>query len=317
MSAEKAVVDTELPVDRGDEVTPPEPVKVELTDEDLAKIGRAPEKSEAAEPGKDEKTPEAKAEEKVEDKAEKKPPLMIPKARFDEVNKRARARVAELESRLKSMEERAAAAGTPPDVQALETELSTKSSEYGTLVAEGKLDEAATLMNEINKINRKIGLVEAAALANTHTKETKHMDSLETLVGMYKEAFPVFDEASPDYSQDYVNYVAKLQGGFEGMGMSAAEALREAVEVAVAKFALLSPDEPAEKTPVEDKGKDRKTAAIDKALKAAGAQPPGLNKVGTDSDKAGMTKLNLDDLDMDAFMALPESTLKRLRGDLV
>lgn len=317
MPIEENVVTT-TPEDRGDVVTAPEPAKVELTDEDLAKIGRAPEKSEAAEPGKDEKTPEAKAEDKVEEKAEKKPPLMIPKARFDEVNKRARARVAELESRLKSMEERAAAAGTPPDVAALETELSTKSSEYGTLVAEGKLDEAAALMGEMNKINRKIGLVEAAALANTHTKETKHMDSLETLVGMYKEAFPVFDEGSPDYNQDYVNYVAKLQGGFEGMGMSAAEALREAVEVAVAKFALLSPDEPVvEKTPVEDKGKDRKTAAIDKALKAAGAQPPGLNKVGTDSDKAGMTKLNLDDLDMDAFMALPESTLKRLRGDLM
>lgn len=317
MPIEETVV-IPTPEDRGDVVTAPEPVKVELTDEDLAKIGRAPEKSEAAEPGKDEKTPEAKAEEKVEEKAEKKPPLMIPKARFDEVNKRARARVAELEARLKSMEERAAAAGTPPDTAALETELSTKSSEYGTLVAEGKLDEAAVLMNEINKINRKIGLVEAAALANTHTKEAKHMDSLESLVSMYQEAFPVFDEAAPEYNQDYVNYVAKLQGGFEGAGMSPAEALREAVEVAVAKFALLSPDEPAvEKTPAADKGAERKTAAIDKALKAAGAQPPGLSRVGADSDKAGMTKIDINDLDMDAFMALPESTLKRLRGDLV
>lgn len=314
MPIEENVV-TSTPEDRGDVVTAPEPVKVELTDEDLTAIGRAPEKSEAAEPGKDEKTTEAKAEEKVEEKVEKKPPLMIPKARFDEVNKRARARVAELESRLKSMEERAAAAGAPPDAAALEVELSTKSSEYGTLVAEGKLEEAAALMGEMNKINRKIGLVEAAALANTHTKESKHMDSLESLVGMYKEAFPVFDEASPDYSQDYVNYVAKLQGGFEGAGMSPAEALREAVEVAVAKFALLSPDEPA--VVAADKGNERKAAAIDKALKAAGAQPSSMAKVGTDSDKMGMSKIDLNTLDMDAFMALPESTLKRLRGDLM
>jgi hypothetical protein len=312
MSAEKAV-QTEVVEDRGDVVVEtPAPVEVELTDEDLAKIGRAPEKkAEAAEPEKKE------VSEKEEVIPDKKPPITIPKARFDEVNNKARARIAALEAANQALRERVVATGTPPDMAVVEAALDAKSDEYGKLVAEGELDKAKLVMQEINKLNRRIALAESSAISNSTAQESRHMDSLETLVGMYKEIFPVFDDANKDtYRQEYVDYVARLQGGFEAAGQSPAEALREAVEVAVTKFGLAAEVEPDKVEDKKDKGADRKAAAIDKALKASGAQPAPLGKVGTDSDKLGMTKIDIDSLTMEEFMAMPESTIKRLRGDL-
>ncbi len=200
----------------------------------------------------------------------------------------------------------------------LEAELDTKSAEYSKLLADGELDKANVVMKDINRINRSMAITEATALSAARTTEVAHVATLEELVDIYKENYPQFDDANKDhYNQETVNYVAKLQGGLELAGYSPAEALREAVEAAVAKFGLdPEPAAAAEPEPAKpNKGEERKTAAVDKALTASAAQPKALDKLGTDSDKAGMSKIDVESLSYEQFNALPESTLARLRGD--
>lgn len=304
--------------DRGDDFTPTEaePDFVELSSEEQKAL--APKASEA-EKGKteaaDPKAEEAKEGEKPRDDKGQ----FIPRARFNEVNNRAKAKVAALEAKIKGMAERLAPLdGVAPDIKALETALDAKETEYGALLADGKLDEAKLVLREINRVNRQLGAIEAGALASTHAQESTHVDSLGQLVEMYKESFPQFDDANKElYSQDMVNFVADLQGRFEFTGLAPAEALRQAVELTVAKFRL-DETEPAEVKPdPKAKLEERKAASVAKAVKASQAQPARLDKVGADSDKAGLDKLDLNSLTYDQFSRLPEATLSRLRGDLV
>ena len=242
----------------------------------------------------------------------------IPKARFDEVNNKAKAKVAALENELSQLRARLAPAGDASDVAALTTALDAKTEEYGQLLADGNLADAKAVMSEINKLNRSIVMVETSALTAEHTTESKNVDALGGLVELYKQAYPVFDDAQPEtYQQEMVDYVASLQGRFELTGSQPAEALREAVELAVAKFGLdVAPEPQVPGTPAPNKGEARKAGAVDKALTAAKGQPPVLGKgVGEDSDKAGMSKIDINQLDFEQFNRLPAETLKRLRGD--
>jgi hypothetical protein len=306
--AKEPAKEAEKPADKGDVVTEPakgvEPVKEAA-------------KEEAKEPAKE----PAKVEEPLRDEKGK----FIPKARFDEVNNKAKAKVALLEAENKALRDRIGVVdGKAPDTAALEAELDAKSAAYSKFVADGQLDDANAAMKEINRINRQIGNIEATRISGEHQEESANVDVLTELVGLYKDAYPVFDDANTEvYKQEYVDFVASLQGRFEMTGSSPAEALREAVELAVAKFGLdpapAAADPAAPATPAKTKADERKESGVDAALKAAAAQPPSTAKVGEDSDKAGMTKISIEQIsDYKTFesLAKSESTLKRLRGDL-
>lgn len=325
--------------DRGDAYAPTEgaPAEVELTAAELAVVGKEPEvkaevadkgdeaKAQVAEP-KAEEPKEAKADEEKgdEEKKDEKPRdektgKFIPKARFDEVNKKAKARVAELERQNADLRARIGMVnGEPPDLKALETDLETKSEEYGKLLADGDLAKAKDVMREINRLNRQIASAEVLAITGAHVQESQNVQSLSDLVDLYKAEYPVFDDQSEAYSQDYVDYVANLQGRFEQTGSSPAEALREAVELAIAKFGLDTSAPPADPAPPKpDKGKERKAEETAKNVKAANAQAPVLDKIGADSDKTGLARVDVNQLSYEQFCALSDSQLARLRGDLV
>jgi hypothetical protein len=109
---------------------------------------------------------------------------------------------------------------------------------------------------------------------------------------------------------------------FERAGYSAARALQEAVELAMLKFSLVPVSErkaavAPKEDPKADAGKQRLAEATARGIDTAKAQPASLQNLGTDSDKQGMQHIDPKALSHDDFMKLPESTLKRLRGDLI
>jgi len=303
--------------DRGDTIEAPAPVTVELTADEVKLIGKEP-------PAADTKAGEAAVTTEVtEQVAEGEKPRdkegkFIPKARFDEVNNRARAKVKDLEGQIAQLTARLAPAEGQADTAALEKILDERTEEYGALVADGDLVKAKAVMQEINRANRALALIEATTLSGAHAAESKNVDALGELVELYKSEYPMFDDAQTDvYQQETVDYVAKLQGRFEATGSSPAEALREAVELTVAKFGL-EPKSSAgvvDLTPAITKADERKAAAVTKTLAAQKAGAPDLSKAGIDSDKVGMSKINMNDIDYDQFDKLPIESLKRLRGD--
>lgn len=324
-AAEPVVVETK--VDRGDDYTPPVEVEVKapapapVIEPEVPANPLAEGEVKPAEVKDDAKVKEGE-EERPRDADGKflpKPPVMIPKARFDEVNTKARAKVAELTGRIKDLESRLSPAGQAPDVAALNVTIEAKTAEYGKLIADGELDQANAVMRDILAANRQISAAESAVLTSAHGVETQNVQTITELVDLYKGNYPVFDDKAADYNQDMVNFVADLQDRFERTGSSSAEALREAVELAVAKFSLDVAPEPAVDPAVAAKDKvvqDRKSAATKASAAAAALQSPDM-KTGLDSDKAGMQNVTPSTLTFQEFSALPESTLKRLRGDLL
>src|SRR6187402_3061198 len=103
MSAETA----EVAVDRGDTFVAPDQPVIDLTDDELALIGKTPEDQAEA---KAEAQPEAKAKPETKAEEPEKPRdqtgKFIPKARFDELNNKAKDRIAALESTLRQVNER-------------------------------------------------------------------------------------------------------------------------------------------------------------------------------------------------------------------
>jgi len=272
------------------------------------------------------KDPEAKVDEKKDEERPRGPDgkflpeapvkatLTIPKARFDEVNTKARTRIAALEGQIKDLEGRLSKDATA-DSAALATEIETKTDEYGKFLADGELDKARDVMKEILAANRRISAIESAELANAHGREANNVQTITELVDLYKANYPVFDDAHADYSQEQVDFVAGLQDRFERTGSSPAEALREAVELAVAKFGLDSEPAaaPAAKGKIEA---ERKAGAVKAATDAANRQAPEL-KTGLDSDKSGLTTAKPSSMSYDAFSKLTADEKSKLRGDIV
>jgi hypothetical protein len=299
-------------VDRGDDfAAPPEAdveVEIEVKKEPEAKKDTIVEKDEPV-------TEAAKEPAKTEEEPARDPSTgkFIPKARFDEAVKKERARADALERQLADMAA-SAKPGEGKDAAALEAQIDDVTAKYHQLLADGKLDDAKPLLKQINSINRQIARLELLPVAQEQAAATTRAQSLESLVTLYKAEFPVFDEGSEDFNQDIVTWVAHHQAVYQNSGYAPAQALQEAADLAIIKFGLREPA--PKKVTKADKDAERTEAGVKKALEVSKKQPATLSDVGTDSDKAGLAKIKPSDLSQDDFSKLPESTLKRLRGDL-
>jgi len=107
--------------------------------------------------------------------------------------------------------------------------------------------------------------------------------------------------------------VLDLRDAFMIQGFSGSDALQKATDYTLAakKPELLkstsAPQPKIDNTVVEKK----KVANINKKLQAADSQPPQMKGEGARGEK----KVDLNMLSDDEFSALPEETLRRLRGD--
>ena len=104
-------------------------------------------------------------------------------------------------------------------------------------------------------------------------------------------------------------------------GYDTVDALSKAAKFVVKSYDLDYTDQPtgtldaaqAPKKQVDEVAKKR--AEVDKKLKAAQAQPPELP--GESSAARGERAMDLSSMSEDEFNALPEATMKRLRGDIL
>lgn len=306
LEAGSQIPDTPAPAakpDRGDEYTPApvEPVLVETEAKPAEAKPEEPAKP-TEEPARDPKTGQ-----------------WIPKSRFDEVNRKLRAQIDAAQERVQTLEQQLAAAANG-DAGALETQLDAKTDEYNRQLADGELDKAKATMREINKLNRQLMMIEVAPLTTQTVARETNATTLGQLVDFYKTEFPQWDETHPEsFKQDQVAWIAEMQGVFEQAGRSPAAALQQAVELAIDRFRLTPASAAGETAPPVkiDPAQARKKDGLEAAVAAAARQPPSLRDMGTDSDKQGMSKIDVTTLDYNDFTKLPESTLKRLRGDLM
>lgn len=269
-----------------------------------------------AEPEADlEEEPEAELEEEPEEPEEepetsaKKP--MVPKSRLDEV-------LAKQKALQKQLDDMKAAQVESPDAPS-EYAFSEKEVEYQNLLLDGESQKAAALRAEIRAAERAQLEYELTQKMTQTMTQNQQMTALQQAAADLESGFPVFDQSSDQYNAEYTQEVVDLRDAFIIKGDNAVTALAKAAKFVIREYGLDDSYEPTpalastNKRAVDEVAKKR--AEVSRKLKAAESQPPELS--GESSANRGERMLDISSMSEEEFNALPEATIKRLRGDVL
>lgn len=281
--------------------------EVDQEDEPVAEIE---EEEEELEPPQAELEEEPEPEPALSDEPDTKKP-MVPKSRLDEVLAKQKA----LQKQLDDLK-----ASQVQQEEAPETyDFSVKEIEYQNLLLDGESDKAAALRAEIRRAERAQIEYELSQKMQQTVSQNQQMTALQQAASELEANFPVFDQSSDQYNAEFTQEVIDLRDAFIVKGDNAVAALSKAAKFVIREYGLdseapsLSSDTAPKKKQVDEVAKKR--AEVTRKLKAAESQPPELP--GESSANRGERMIDVNSMSEDEFNALPEATLKRLRGDVL
>lgn len=291
-----------------------EPVVAEETQEEAPE---EPEEAVAEEETVAEEAEEPVAEAEPEPEPEPEPQKkdhMVPKSRLDEVLQKQKA----LQKQLEDMKKATEPSENAPDPYNFDE----KEREYMNLVLDGKEADAVKLRQEIRIAEKAQLEFEMSEKMQQTVQHNAQATALQAAANELEANFPVFDQNSADYNEDYTQEVIGLRDAFIMQGFDAVDALSKAANFVIKTNDLAAP-EPSTSTldapsapkakPVDEVAKKR--AEVSKKLKAADQQPPELP--GESSAARGEKAVDITTMSEDEFNALPDATIKRLRGDIL
>jgi len=255
--------------------------------------------------GDDEQSVEA-VEEGPEEVEEPKSP-MVPKSRLDEVlakNKEMQKKLLDIETE-KNKE---------PEAPAYD--FVNKEKTYQDLVLEGETNKAALLRQEIRAAEKEQLMSEMKSQMGETVQQDRENHELAAKAQEIVDVFPVFNEKSKQYDEKLTAEVMELRDAFIYQGYGAADSLAKATEVTLLskRPELLEgsdvAEDPAPQLSKAVQNKKQK-ATVRKKVEAAQAQPPAMKGESAKNKKV----VDINVMSDDEFGALPEDTLRRLRGD--
>ena len=261
----------------------------------------------------------AELEEQPEPEPEPKPKgkgQTVPKSRMDEVIAERNELRREMEA-LKEAQKPAAPAAPAYDFEG-------KEKQYQDLILDGEAEKATALRSEINQKTRETLSAELAQEVETTITRKNEETALQLAADQLQSDFPQFNEDSSDYNEALTQEVIDLRDAFIIKGERPVDALAKASDFVIRNHDLSAPA-PEEETSTGLAGKaapakksvdevSKKRAEVAKKLDVASKQPPELP--GESSSSHGEKAVDISTLSEEEFNALPEATLKRLRGDI-
>lgn len=236
----------------------------------------------------------------ADEEAPKEP--MIPKSRFDEVLAKQKALQKQLEE-----------ANSPVEniTEAPEYDFNSKELEYQEYILNGDTDKATQLRNEMREAEKRQMMYEVQAQMGQTVQKSTEAVALQAKAVELQTKYPELDEASATFNQELQQEIMDLRDAFMIQGFTGADALEKAANYIIKPTTEVPAVEEKKADPVQKKvAEKKKVANTTKKIEAAESQPPemkGKNKV----DK----KVDIDLLSTDEFDALPDETLRRMRGD--
>lgn len=304
----------EEPVEEPDDV---EEV-VEEVEEVVAEAAESPEEpvGEAEEPAAEVEQPALADETPVtaQEPAPEEPKRhMVPKSRLDEVLAKQKA----LEKQLDDLRAQKQEPGEAPEAY----DFDAKEVEYQNLVLDGEAQKAAALRKEIRAAERAQLEYEIGSKIGESVSQSQQATALQQAASELENNFPVFDRNSDQYNEGYTQEVIDLRDAFIVKGENPVAALTKAAKFVLREYDLVDMGETAAAPALSGQAAPRvdevakKRAEVSRKLKAAEAQPPEMP--GESSSARGEKPLDILSMTEDEFNALPEATLKRLRGDIL
>jgi hypothetical protein len=238
---------------------------------------------------------------------------MVPKSRLDEVlakNKKMQKRINEIEQA-----EAAAKAEAP------QYDFASKEQEYQQLLLDGEMNQAAVVRNEIRQAEKEAMMFEVQQQMGQTVQQNQEAQELQAKAQEIEQTFPILDQNSTTYDEGLTQEVMDLRDAFMVQGYGAADSLARATEYTLAakRPELLSTAGDSslqgnENVVTQEQVQERRQkTTVKKKVAAAKSQPPAMK--GEGAGERGEKPVDIDVLSDDEFMALPEETLRRMRGD--
>jgi hypothetical protein len=262
----------------------------------------------------EEEAPEsAEAEEEVLE-AEPEDPR-IPKDRFDEVNermKRAEEKVKLLEKQLDTTIETKA---EEPEPEPEPYDYGKKDQEAMDALLEGDAERYSQIQDEIRQATRDEAIREAKKLAAEGDTQVREALTFEEAAAKIEADYPQFSEGTDEFSQAAYDELMDLYVGYAQSGRyTRVDAMRKAADNAARihgldKIGTADVPEPAPDNVVNIKKTDVATKA-----KMAERQPPRMEGGAAGKDEP---RIDVNSMSDEQWEGLPESTKRRLRGDIL
>jgi len=236
--------------------------------------------------------------EPVQERTEQREP-MIPKSRFDEVLAKQKA--------LQKQLDEAANPVTRID-KAPEYDFDAKEVEYQEHILNGNAEEAVKLRKEIRAAEKQQMMFEVQNQMGQTVQQSTEAIALQNKALELQTAYPQLDENSGSYDEVLTTEMMDLRDAFMIQGFSGADALDKA-----AKYLLPQKQQTAASAPSpgqREVAQRKQVANVSKKLQAAESQPPTLK-----GKQKVEKKVDVNLLSSDEFEALPDETLRRMRGD--
>ena len=232
---------------------------------------------------------------------------MVPKSRLDEVLAKQRALQKQVDELSKS---KIATSKNAPKY-----DFDKKETDYQELMLDGKLVEATQLRDEIRSAERAAIMFEVETKTAQKLQESQEISALQAKALEIQATYPIFDENSANYDADILKEAVDLRDAFMAQGYLGPDALEKAVNVTLTmkKPNLLAPKEEKKVDNVSLLADQKKKSTISKNIADSKSQPPAMK--GESASSRNSKAVDLSKLSETEFNALPEETLRRLRGD--
>ncbi len=268
----------------------------------------------------EEETPDAEQEaaeeivdELVETEEEPEKPVeppkspMVPKSRLDEVL----AKNKKMQKQLDDIQQKEAEV----QAEAPQYDFDGKEVEYQQLILDGDSTSAVALRTEMRAAEKEQVMFEMQQQMGQTVQQSQAAQDLQEKAKEIEATFSILNENHEDFDKEITTEVMELRDAFIVQGYEPADSLAKATEytLAVKRPELLNGVE--DSTTKQNKAvvQNRQRTAVKKKLEASKSQPPKLQGEGT--AKRGDKVADLNILSDEEFGALPEETLKRMRGD--
>ena len=238
--------------------------------------------------------------EPVQENIDKPKEPMIPKSRFDEVLAKQKALQKQLQEATNPVEK---------VEKAPEYDFSAKEIEYQEHILNGEAEKAAALRSEIRDAERQTMLFEVQERMGQTVQQSTEAVALQNKATELQTAHPELDETSANYNPDLTQEILDLRDAFMIQGFSGADALDKAAKYVLPPAPVVQ--EPAIDSTSQEVVQRKKVANTTKKLAAAESQPPTMKAGKQKTEK----KVDISLLSSDEFEALPDETLRRMRGD--
>lgn len=293
-----------------------EPAPEAGSEEEPAADGEAPAEPAKAEAGDSPSEP-------VEGEAPKK--IMVPKDRLDQEISRRR----QLEEQLRAVQGQQGT-DTPEQtvekLEALDIDFGEDPKKMFDKILDGNLDEANDIFGQLIQkaatTAAKAGYTQARSEMEQVVNNVNDTRSEAQVIADFEDNYALFRPGDDGFNQDAVNDTVAMAKGFVAAGMSGAAAMQKAGDMTIKLMGAKADNYEAEApapTPApapapaaEPPPAPRSPQDVDRNVQAQQQQPPSTQGRNNPPppELPDITQLSQDELE-----ALPEATLKRLRGD--